>query len=260
MSRWCLAGLLSVLAGCSLPEIRPAIRLGRLAIEGDVSASAQGLVNASSSASELGLDSDDADPVLMGRLDFDFDPLHVVLDGFDVDYRGTGVARGDLNLNGITIPAQSNVESSLDLGMYTGTAIIDLIPLDVVEAGIGLGVGLFRYDLEFNSLDAPLRVLAEDEQPFGFVAARAAIDFFDFELIGLGRGIGFELDDEDFLFYDIDVSLSYDLIDVAYLHLHLLGGYRYIYLSYDFEDHNGRVDSHVEMHGPYVGAALGLEF
>ncbi len=248
-------------ASCSVPAVRPWGRVGYLHLDGDIAASA-GPASASVSADSLGLDNYEAIPNI--GADFDWDPIHLAVEGLVAKYQGSGFATTELSIDNdgspIVIPLGTQVESEIDVGLYLARATWDILPSAPVDLGIGVGGGLIDYGVSFDAtiLTQPRSVGIDDELPFGFLTARVGRQLGDFELLGHISGLGFEFGNEEINFIDIEGSLIWTFWYMKTGAAALEVGYRYIELDYEFDPSRGNFSVDAALRGPFVGLSVRL--
>lgn len=246
-----------LLASCGMPRIGPMARVGNLDIDGDLTLKGGAgplAIRSSTSASSLGLDDE---TVFQPRVDVDWDDLHLTMNGFQTEYSGDGAVQSTLSLGGQIINIGTPVRSDWDIGFYTVQAMYDILPIEVVDVGIGGGVGYLEYDVDIQSKTSSSFIASDDELPFAFLSLRAAKEFGPFEAIGILNGLGIELGDEDFTYYEADVSASYRLFGGDKRQGHVVLGYRLLSMDYEYKDRGRKVKvDDVELKGPYIAFKL----
>lgn len=250
----CLVALAGTATSCALPSLRAYPRYGLMTLSGDVGANAPGL-SASATADSLGIDDE---YVFQPRVDFDWDPVHVYAQGYQVQFEGQGTADATLdfgNGNGITVGEQ--VDTNLDLTLYTGSVVFDILPDLLFDLGLGAGVGNIDYDLDMQSLSSPGEVQSSDKLPFAFLAARAGRQIWRLEVNALVNFLGYELGNDKIQYYDADLSVGYVLSRTG-LDVELTLGYRLQHVEVDLNDQGGSFDLNVDLDGPYVGLIVTL--
>jgi len=253
-STLCLAALAGTVASCAVPNLRLYPRYGPMELDGDIGANAPG-VSAQASVDALGIDDES---VFQPRVDFDWDPMHIYVQGYQVEFEGTGTADATFdfgNGNGITIG--EDVQTSLDLSLYTGSVVFDILPDFLLDLGIGAGVGVIDYDLDMQSLSTPGALQSAEELPFGFLAARVGRTIWRFEVVALVNFLGLELAADEVQYYDADISVGYVFNKTA-LDLQLMLGYRIQHIEVQLDDSGGDLDLDLDLAGPYLGLIVTL--
>lgn len=255
--------LVLLLAGCTSPRVRTIGRVGTLAIDGDFDVqSASGLAKINLNAGRLGLDDDDDKAVFEPRIDLDFGPFFAAIEILDVSYSGDGVAEASASLGpgtGITLgaPVASDLHATLSRAFF----VVDVVPTDVVDIGIGVGVGFIDYELDVRNKTSAGQLRATDDLAFPFLVGRVAAQFGRFEPELIVGGGAIEIDDEDVAYLDIDLALAFRLFgEEGPVQGDFMIGYRYLLVQYGFEDRGGEVDIDLEFQGPFAGMVISIGF
>jgi hypothetical protein len=252
-STLCLAAVVGTLASCAFPDLRFYPRYGPMDLDGHIKGNAGG-VSASASVDSLGIDDEN---VFQPRIDFDWDPMHIYAQGYKVEYEGTGTADATLDLgNGNGIMVGEDVQTHLDLELYTGSIVFDILPNFLLDLGIGAGVGVVDYDLDVQSLSGTGEASSSEDLPFGFLAARVGKTIWRFEVVALVNFLGLELDDDEVKYYDADISVGYVFNKTA-LDLELMLGYRLQHIEVKLND-SSDLDLDLDLAGPYLGLIVTL--
>lgn len=245
-----------LVASCSVTSVRPWGRVGYLHLDGDIAGSV-GPVSAGVSVDSLGLDDHEAVPNI--GADFDWDPIHLAVEGLVAGYDGTGITDAVLSIPGHPpIMPNTPVESKVDVGIYQARATWDLLPSAPLDLGIGVGVGLIDYGLSIRPTSSPEPHGIDDELPFGFLTARVGRKFGNFEFLGHISGLGFEFDDEEINFIDLEGSLIWTFWYMETGAAALEVGYRYIEIDYDFDPSLGHFNADGTLEGPFAGLSVRL--
>ena len=120
------------MASCAFPDLRLYPRYGAMGLDGDIGANATG-VSSQASTDSLGIDDEN---VFQPRVDFDWDPMHIYAQGYQVEFEGEGTAESTFDFgdgNGITIG--DDVQTNLDLTVYTGSVVFDILPDFLLDLG-----------------------------------------------------------------------------------------------------------------------------
>jgi len=229
--------------------VRAELRGGALDISGDLGVSVgAGRLGKGSSADSLGLErSGYVEP----RLGFDWERWHAQIGGFTTEFKGTGTTQTALGI-GPVIGVNNPVDTEVNISMITADGIYDLIKSDVVDVGLGAGVGWFLYDLQVQSLSSPARVNTGNDVPLVFLAGRLAKDVGRFELRLEGKGIYLDTGGEKISFYDADARAGYRLIDAESWGGIVSLGWRFLGVDYEYTDLGARVFADLDFNGPYL--------
>jgi hypothetical protein len=248
-----LAGVSALHAG---PRIKPGLRVAILDIDGEFGASAGGArITAASTASALGLDEE---TVLQPHLDFDWEKWHLWLLGFKADYSGSGTTEATIQLGDfLPIAFNTPVVTDVEFTYLTANFIYDIIPTKFFDIGIGLGGGMVKYRMAFQSKRSPLRASKDNTLPFAFPMARIAQEIRRFGLMGTVGGILVKYGNHDISYFQVDLSASYRIFGKEEgLMGHLTLGYQYLSLDYEYFGQGEIVIIDIALDGPYLGFAL----
>jgi hypothetical protein len=236
---------------CSTPSIRPQVLVNSLELDGDIGTSF-GPLSTDNSVEALGLD--DSETVIVPRADLDWDPIHVSIEGFQMEVSGTGVAEASLDIgDGPGISIGEPVDSEADFELYQARFVWDFVPDPLLDLGLGVGVGYLDYEISVQSLAGGGVVSGSDDLPFAFLAGRAAKTIGDFELLVLAGGGAIEIDDEDYKYLDVEAMVNWGFWQVGPATAELALGYRYIRYEYEFDAGQGEFDLDLTLDGPFVG-------
>jgi hypothetical protein len=249
-----LALSLVPLASCAIPRLDVMARYGPFDVDGDLGVQSGG-VTATNSMSEAGIEEDDS--VLGGRVDLDLGMPKIIVSGQRSDQGGDGTLAADLEFDGTTITAGSDVSTDFDLGLYNALFLFDLFPTDTFELAIGLGITAFDIDATFTEVGGPNEIDLDETLPVPVLAVNAGIVFGSFEVQGLLSGMKASYDDNDVTVVDLDAFGRWAFLGTdSRMRASLIGGYRYIDFDLEYEDDGDDVEFDASFNGPYVG----LEF
>ena len=247
---------LTLATSCNIvPSVRATPRLGTLELSGDLAISSSG-ITAEADMESLGF-VDDGN-VFGPRVDIAWGPVDIVATGYESSYEGEGVADVTLDLGGVTITAGEAVSSSLDLTTIGVLATWDLVPTDVVDLGLGVGVTAIDIDASITSLTSGDTIATDEAAPFPVVAARAAVRLFDLELSGIASGVAVEQSGVDATYFDLDLMASWTFERFLGFHGALVAGWRQVVLDAEYEDDGSDVLLDFELSGPFFGLTLGI--
>ncbi len=228
-------------------------RAQMLTLDGDFGASTTG-ATAQSDIESLGLDDDEY--TFSPRADFEFGPWHVSADGFASSLSGEGSVDGSLSIGGIDLSVGDAIASSIDLryGRVIGT--IDLIPSDLIDLGIGLGIIVADVNAEIEDTGSGLREEVGELIVGPVAAARGRVKVGRASVGVAASGIAFDVDDVDVMHLDLDASANLRIFGIGGLEALLEGGYRYLLIDVAFSDGDDNVDTELRYAGPYIGIRL----
>jgi hypothetical protein len=261
MKRTSFLVLSLVPAACSVPSADIMPRYGSFDVEGHF-----GITNSSLGAvpvadlEQAGFDKDDGYVGL--RADFDFGSPVIYASAQSTSHGGAGILGNDLD-SGVAnqIPAGTAVTTDMDLGLYQLGVTFDLVPSDLIEIGIGLGVTAVDLDARMTDDAMPLPNVIDTERtlPIPVLALRAGLALGDFEASGLLTGLDLSIDGDRVSFLDLDLLARYRFLGGDD---HLSGsigiGYRALALGVEYEDDGDRIDTDFRFGGPYLTLVLTL--
>ena len=247
--------------GCTAPSLRITPRVGLVELSGDFAATDSGLINTGSSVEALGLDDDQSE--FIPRADFEFGPFLWTVDFADLSYSGTGTTANELTIGGVTVAANGEADTELELALYRSTFTWDVVPTDMVDVGLGFGLGGAEVSATVTNRipgDPQEGQTATTDQfvPLPYAAASASVALGDFGLEGLLGFFSIEVDDVEVSYLDLDVSGYWQFWDVAGAGARAVLGYRYVDVEAEYEDGADQVDADLTFAGPYLGVTFVL--
>ena len=225
---------------------------GSLDIDGELGVSDTGPVT-TQELSDLGIDGSEG--ALMGRAYFKWVGMQLNVSALDVGYDGNGTTTAILSGDGNTIGVGANVNSQLDISTVTAALTYDVIPTDVVDLGLGLGVTLFDLGINVTEVGTLTNVSGDGLLPLPTVSARASARLG--EKFGVHGNVGWiagEYGDFDGSLLDLDLFAEYRFLgDGERTTGRLALGYRLVDFSFDFDDGSDEFEAEFEVTGPYLG-------
>ncbi|MCC6407571.1 MAG: hypothetical protein IT453_10405 [Planctomycetes bacterium] len=247
-------GLALLFAACSAPSARIMPRYAQLDIGGDIGVQQGSSVTAQASVDALGLEKDDG--VLGARIDAQLGG-HWTFSFQSSTHDGDGVADATLSQSGFTINVGDPVSSKLDLGLYQGAVTWDLLPTDVVELGLGLGVTAVDIDAEITEKIGGESVATNEIVPIPVLQGRLGFDLGPVEVEGLLGWVSIDYSGDEATFLDFDGMASWRFFgDDDRLAGWLALGYRYVDVEVAYDDSGDSVDAQIDFSGPWLGLAL----
>lgn len=250
-------GALLLGSGCTSIDVIP--RIGMLDIDGHIGiADTSSGVTATNDLKTLGLEDDSS--VLGARVDGQVGGMHATFALSSSSHGGTGTAQATMtDDNGNTITANDPVESDFDVRMGEAIVTWDLVPGDMVEVGLGLGVSVFDLDASFTDQTTGDTIEAQQAVPIPVLALRAGVDFGRLDVSALLGGMSVDFDGNNVSFYDFDLMARWQLFgDGGKILGSVVGGYRYIDFDLEYEDPDSEVDASMTLDGPYLGMSFGF--
>lgn len=197
------------------------------------------------------------------RIDLDMGVPTIHLSSQMTSHDGLGKLTGDLDVNGVAIPAEADVATALDLSVHNLALTFSVIPIPLFDAfdfGIGFGASVIQVDASIQEQAANFDTITADETiPIPTIAATLSLDLGDFEASALFSGVSLEVDDIEADFYDLDVLAQYRLFGGEDRFRGAIGvGYRSTVMDFAYKDGDASIDLEMELDGPYV--ALNFSF
>ncbi len=248
--------VLSLCVACTTPRVDLTPRWVDFDVSGDVGM-ASGPVTAEVDLATAGLQADDS--VLGARFDFDWSGLHLMASGQQSTHDGDGTLSADISAGGVTIPAGADVASSLDFGLWTSALTFDLIPTELAELGLGLGLSYLDLDAAFEEDVTGTLVETDEAAPIPTLCVRVGSRFWRLDVSVQGSGIGYSYDGTEISLLDIDAMAKLRLIGSGdHLTGSLSAGYRWVDLGLDYEDGSDQVEADVTFEGPWLGFTVSI--
>ena len=252
------ASALLFLGACGLPQASFNPRLLNTDVSGSLLVT-EGAATTASDVENLGMQADNSN--FAPRADFEWGGFHVTASTQTTEHDGVGVADATLELGGISIGASENVSTDFNLGLTNLAMTWDLFPGDTVEAGIGFGATLVDIDATIASLDNPGNDITTDEQvPVPMLTGRLGFDLGRFDIEGLLSGLSVNVDGNDATVIDLDIGVSYELINFGGEVMGLIGvGYKSFSVDVQYDDGaGGTVNLDTSFAGPYFGITISI--
>lgn len=250
-----LAALSLLATSCSLvPSLSVTPRYGWLEPNGDVSVSSAS-ANAASDVETLGLEEEGT---FSPRLDFGWGPLDLMASGFQTEFEGRGFAEAQLDLGGVIINQGEAVDSSLDLLVGGVSATFDLIPTQLFDLGLGLGVTYVDFDARIRSVNTGLSVGSAEEFVIPVLAARLGTQLGPVKLNLHGSGLSGSYEDIDATLADFDLFAEYSFEDLLSFYAAVVVGYRYLMLDVEYVEQQSDIDAELDFSGVYFGLTVGI--
>ncbi len=239
------------MTGCAQLDVQP--RYGLADIDGEFGISSTN-VTGQADLNQMGLEEEDA---FGARADFKWGLPHFIVSGQGSEHEGDGTLSAEVSQGPITIPVGSNVSSSLDLGLYSGLLLFDLLPTENFELALGAGVSVIDFDLSIVDQGSGDTVQSDEVLLLPVIAANAGLKFGSFELALLVSGFDLSYDNDSGTFIDGDAFARWRFLGGdSHVRASLIAGWRATLLDVDLEESGDSIEGEVELSGPYVG----LEF
>lgn len=254
-------GFAASLAACSAPRLQVTPRISRLEFDGQVAAEASGATLVDNDVrDDLGLTETSSE--FGARADLAFVGNTLTLAWQPSSFSGDGTLSGQLSKGGVTLPAGTNVATSLDLDMTSGVWTFDFVPSETVDLGIGLGVHLLDFHSTLRSTDVgtPGTIVLDEAIPVPVLAARAGVTFGDLDLSALASGLKYSQGSDDVTVFDVDLMARWRLVGLFddRLAASLAAGWRRTDVELDYTDGNDHTAADVSLSGLYYGLSFGF--
>ena len=255
LHRIALSGLLVLAcAACSAPSIVLTPRLSRFDIDGSVGVQQGSSISGKATIDSLGIEEDTS--VLGGRVDITGGG-HWTFSAQRSSHNGEGVADAELSSGSTTISVGDPVTSQLELGLYSGAVTFDLIPTDMIEVGLGLGVTALDLNAHFRDELTSEEVNTSDIVPVPHLTGRIAFDAGPLEVSGLVNWIHLNYRETSATYLDIDTMARLRVLGNSdRVAGHVAIGYRFLNVKANYESSGDSVDVDVDFKGPWIGLSL----
>lgn len=250
-----LAGLLALaLSACSAPNLYLTPRISRLDISGDVGVQQGPSLSGRATVDSLGIQEDTSVPG--GRIDLVAGP-HWTFSAQKSSHDGDGVADATLSSDTVTINVGDPVHSELDFGLYSGAVTFDLVPGDMVEVGIGLGVSALDLNASFTDQLTSQEVKTDDIVPVPSLAGRVGVNLGPIELSALANWIKLHYQDTEASYLDVDAMARLRVLGSGdHFAGYVAAGYRFLNVKAQYESSGNSIDVDVDFDGPWIGLSL----
>jgi hypothetical protein len=242
-----------LLVSCGAPQLMVTPRYGQFEVDGDFGIGSAPVVTGSLDQAGLG----DTEEHFGIQADVKWGSPHLSVSTQSSEHSGSGTLDVALTQGGVTIPVGAQVDSDLELGLHQGALTFDLIPTDLLELGIGLGVTAVDIDLQFRS--GVNEIETDETVPLPVLAVRGGVQIWRLEVGALATGIQGDYDDGEVDFFDVDARAMFRFLgDSGGLAGHVVLGYRWVDLDLEYEDSAEEVVVDSTFSGAYIGLALTL--
>ncbi len=246
--------LVLLLPSCALPTFEVSPRYAVLSIEGEAALSSGGASGALD-VEQAGLEDEET---ISGRADLKFGAPHLVVLGQAPRFEGQGTLDADIDDGVDSIPSGSAVDSRVDLGLYDGALVFDLIPGDTLELALGVGAAYLDLALAFEDGSG---AVVDTEKQFGvpLLAAIASVQLGPFELGAFAGGMELTYEGDTVTYWDGDAFLRLRILGGSeHLRASLVVGYRATQVEAEYHEGGVDVDTDLRIQGPYAGLEIGL--
>jgi hypothetical protein len=184
--------------------------------------------------------------------------LNLAFAGSRGSYTGDFLTAIDVIRDDVEIPAGSQVDGQIDMGIYALTTTYALIQKKH-ELGVGIGFLILNMGSEFSTTDAneePVVLGGTNLFPMPFLALAGRLNFGKFRLSGSGGGALFKGEkdglDYDVKYYTIDVKGVCDFYKGENWSYSASLGYRQLFMDMYMENDLGWAKENDIYSGPYI--------
>jgi hypothetical protein len=254
LAHLCIASATALVPACIAPAVDVVPAGGVYSLEGDVGATESGSV-VTSDVESLGLDGEEMG--LQPRVDLRWTGMRLSIQALAADFSGDGVTEGTIEIGGKTIPVDARVHTDLGLADLKSTLTWDLVPSDVVELGLGVGIAVLAVDLHMVETNGPGEIDTERSIPVPLAAGRFGLHL---GRLGMYAELGYmdiSVTEGDLELAEYELGASVDLFGGgSHAAGRLVGGWRGLHTDALIEDDETNVDADLTMAGPFVGFLL----
>ena len=243
-----------IASGCALPKLELMPRYGRFSVDGEGAVNA-GALSSGVDIEEAGLE-EDVDE-FHGRAALKIGSPHFIVSGVSPKFEGTGTLDAAVDDGTNTIPGGATVDSSLELGIYDGLVVFDMIPGDTFELALGVGGNVLDFEMSFEEVGTGTEVATEETFVVPLVAALGAVQLGPLELQVLGAGFDASYQGDSIMYWTGDAFLRLKFLGLDdHFRASLVGGYRINAFEIEYDDEDAAVDVDMRLQGPYAGLDL----
>ena len=177
---------------------------------------------------------------------------HFFFSGQESSYSGIGSTFKDISQGPITIPAGTEVSTTLDLGVYSFVGTYNLLQ-GRYKLGLGLGLMALGLDVAYTSLVDGAQVQIDDTYPMPLLAVHTSVNWSRLELAALIGGAYFKYNDNEVGYLNADIATRYAFLRGKRWSGMVSLGYRYIGIYMDVFADNVGFKADLNFSGPYMG-------
>jgi hypothetical protein len=167
-------------------------------------------------------------------------------------FKGSGTFDANIDIGGVTINQGADVTSELNIGMYQGLLLFEIIPGSTVDLAIGLGVNMLDLSGSFTEDGTPTKLSLDQAIPIPVLATRAGVELGPVGLSALVTWMGVSYEGSDLDALDLDLRAQMDIFGpmIGY------AGYRNTSLDIFYKDESDFGDFDVSISGFYIGTGV----
>ena len=203
-----------------------------------------------SNLSDLGLDS--AEGAFGISLGGRYKRVRLFFAGQQSSFSGEGVTTEDIEKGGITIPAGTALDTTMDLGINSLVVTYNLIPGEH-ELGIGAGLMVMNFKVSYTAKNSGANITIDETTPMPLLAISGTARWQKFVFQGVIGGAAVNYDGNKVAYGSVDVTARYMFYQRQNKGGLVSLGYRYIPLKMDFSYENNAFKADIDFAGPYLG-------
>jgi hypothetical protein len=167
-------------------------------------------------------------------------------------FKGSGTFDANIDIGGVTINQGADVTSELNIGMYQGLLLFEIIPGSTVDLAIGLGVNMLDLSGSFTEDGTQTKLSLDQAIPIPVLATRAGVELGPVGLSALVTWMGVSYEGSDLDALDLDLRAQMDIFGpmIGY------AGYRNTSLDIFYKDESDFGDFDVSISGFYIGTGV----
>ena len=167
-------------------------------------------------------------------------------------FKGSGTFDANIDIGGVTINQGADVTSELNIGMYQGLLLFEIIPGSTVDLAIGLGVNMLDLSGSFTEDGTQTKLSLDQAIPIPVLATRAGVELGPVGLSALVTWMGVSYEGSDLDALDLDLRAQMDIFGpmIGY------AGYRNTSLDIFYQDGSDFGDFDVSISGFYIGTGV----
>ena len=245
-----------LVSACAVPRLELQPRYGRFSVAGEAAVNA-GALSSGVDVEEAGLEEDE--DTFHGRIGFKVGAPHFIVSGISPKFEGTGTLDAAVDDGTNTIPGGAAVDTRLELGIYDGLVVFDLVPGDTLELALGVGGNVLDFEMAFEDVGTGTEVATEETFVVPLLAALGAVQLGAFELQVLGAGFNASYQGDSIMYWSGDAFLRLRFLGGDdHVRASLVGGYRINEFEIEYDDEDAAVDVDLRLQGPYAGLDITL--
>ena len=200
--------------------------------------------------SQLGMDSaEGATGLSLGGL---YKRTRLFLSGQQSSFSGSGITPEEIAKGGVTIPAGTSLDTTMDLGIYSFVATYNLIP-GQHELGIGAGLMVMDFKVSYTAQNTGANITVDETTPMPLLALSGTTRWKQMVFQGVIGGAAVNYDGNKVAYGSVDVAARYMFYQRGSGGAMVSLGYRYIPIKIDINYESSAFKADLGFAGPYVG-------